>query len=178
VPDQKTDLLNPKDDQLKAKANKGDFAPGISPAKSYIEMTNLELRAATESYITRSRKFNSEARRADQRAREIDDAQFSAIPRDEEHEAERNKVWKTNSKKMVARHKYFETTFTNNFLTDAKLFNAALKRKVDPQAFIDLPVQEQEEHIIALSGSVAGPDPLADLANYLEYLARQLPPDG
>jgi hypothetical protein len=78
----------------------------------------------------------------------------------------------------MARTGQFEDAYRANYLIDAQLFDRELRKRSNIKTLITDPGSGtiKKGRIIALDGKLAGPDPVLDLANYLESLAKQLPP--
>jgi hypothetical protein len=82
--------------------------------------------------------------------------------------------------RIMSRSGKFEDSFQANYLVDAQLLDKELKKRVNIKALIADPGSGAilKGRIIALDGKLAGPDPIGDLANYLDALGKQLPNDG
>jgi|HubBroStandDraft_6_1064221.scaffolds.fasta_scaffold405346_1 hypothetical protein len=74
--------------------------------------------------------------------------------------------------RIMSRSGKFEDLFQANYLVDAQLLDKELKKRVNIKALITDPGSGTilKGRIIALDGKLAGPDPIGDLAKYLDAL--------
>jgi hypothetical protein len=148
-------------------------------------MTNAELRIATEKFVARLRKFNSDFRRTDEPISVKEWLEFTEIvqkiPEEERAKPEVQKRLSVIQNEVLARkmdrYGKFEDAYQANFLVEAQMLDKELKKRVNIKALITDPGSGAilKGRIIALDGKLAGPDPIGDLANYLDSLGKQLP---
>jgi hypothetical protein len=84
-------------------------------------------------------------------------------------EAERNNLFSVFRELDSQIRSEFQNAFNQQFLVSARLIRDEILRRLPPQP-------KPKESIIALEyGSLAGPNPVTEAANYIESLARMLP---
>ena len=155
--------------------------------RQFSEMTNAELSDATMKFVDRLRKFNSDFRRTDDALTIKDWFDFQAIvekmPDSEKEKPGVQQRLKEIQNEVVVRIASrlgkFEDSFQANYLVDAQLLDKELRKRVNIKALITDPGSGTilKGRIIALDGKLAGPDPIGDLANYLDSLGKQLRQD-
>jgi hypothetical protein len=152
---------------------------------AYTDMTNEQLRDATMKYVSRLRKFNDDFQTADRRIqdKEWNDSRSQSLALSPEEktkpevQARLSAEWNARTSRMIERRNKFQESFKSNFLVDAGLLEQELKKRTDPGALTGLGNFNEGEDTLRIGGMLAGVDPVGGVANYLEYLAKQLPAD-
>lgn len=148
----------------------------VSRPMSFSEMTNDELRVATQKYVARLRKFNNEFAVTDERIDGQDRDKQMSLPPEKVHEA-----MMAYLRRSAKRRQRFTNAFQDNFLTDARLLDKELRKRVDGAV---LAPNDEENNRRQLVRSVIGDAPslsgpvgwgIEELSAYLEELSRQLP---
>lgn len=151
-----------------------------------MQMNNEQLRDATIKFVNKLRQFNSDFRRTDDQMTVQEWSELSKIISkipDQEKPETQNRITEIRNQVIgqhTARMGQFEDAYRANYLIDAQLFDRELRKRSNIKTLITDPGAGiiKKGHIWALDGKLAGPDPLLDLANYLESLAKQLPRTG
>jgi hypothetical protein len=114
---------------------------------TYSDMTNVELRAATEKFVARLRKFNSDFRRTDEPISTKEWQEFTEIiqkiPEEERTKPEVQKRLSVIQNEVLARkmdrYGKFQDAYQANFLIEAQLLDKELKKRVNIKALITDP---------------------------------------
>lgn len=84
-------------------------------------------------------------------------------------EDQKTKIWKEQVNFDLQKSAEYKNEFRKRYLGDAISYKDELLRR------LNMMPPDEERHIVALEGHLAGPVPINELAMYLEKLARQLP---
>lgn len=88
-------------------------------------------------------------------------------------------LWRAARAADDQRRARLKHAFQSSFLTDARLLHETLNRRVEPQALLQSHgFMLWDGKPVALTGDLPGSRPIAELADYLEAMAKQLPSDN
>jgi hypothetical protein len=144
----------------------------------YSDMTNAQLREASLKFVSRLRELSSKIRELDEKDRNERMRKMLQVRGDQ---AKEQAIWNDENNRDLARYRRNADLFKSAYLVDAQLLNKELKQRAPPSALLeDLTsgTRGRMTMYILDDGSLSGPDPVGELANYLEALAKQLPRDG
>jgi hypothetical protein len=146
----------------------GPMTPPPQAPPEYVEavrkFTRAELQSRVADFATALRTFETGYNNA--RTRELF-ADGEPLPKTDE---QRLKRWQAQSAKSIERLAQGQTEFRARFLPEA----LALREELLRRQGVFSPFKQDRATRILDTGTLAGPNPLSDLAAYLEGLARSL----
>lgn len=151
--------------------------PKLIPESNKSKQPQQTLSKDTRRILTNSElqdkviKFANNLRDFEQNFKSQELQRVSLLPPLAGTKEQNEQMWRERNARELERYMEYEVEFRRKYLAEAMDYYIELYKRLNIA-----PPKDDFPHIAALTGRLAGPMPLNDLATWLERLARQLPP--